>query len=380
MPKTKLFDPIMLGQMEIPNRIVVSPMCQYSAVDGVPSDWHLVNIGQYAVSGAGLIFVEATGVEAIGRITPGCTGIWDDACEAGWRRVIEFNANWGTGAKMGMQLGHAGRKASVNAPWGGSGPLSAEDGAWQTEAPSAIPHAPHWHVPLAFGDNAIERLKTAFREATIRSDRAGFDVLEIHAAHGYLLHQWLSPIANQRDDQYGGSLENRMRLPLELYDLCREVWPAEKPLGVRVSATDYAPHSSWAIEETIAFAEALKARGCDFIDVSSGGIWPDQEIASAPGYQTGFSHAVKSATGITTMTVGRITDPQQAETILQTGQADMIALARGMIYDPRWAWHAAVALGDDRAAFPNQYARSHPSLTHAPARSSPQHNADRPAP
>lgn len=371
MPRTKLFDPLKLRGVELPNRIVVSPMCQYSAVDGVASDWHLVNIGQWATSGPGLIFVEATAVEAIGRITPGCTGIWDDTTEAAWQPVVDFVRNWGSGGKLAMQLGHAGRKASVNPPWGGSGPLSAEQGAWQTEGPSAIPHDPSWHMPVAMGDNAIARLKAAFVEATERTARLDFDVLELHAAHGYLLHQWLSPLGNQRDDQYGGSLENRMRLPLEIFDLCREVWPEDKPMGVRISATDYAEHSSWAIEEAIAFTEALQAHGCDFIDVSSGGSWPEQQIASAPGYQTGFAGAIRAATGMTTMTVGRITEALQAETILQTGQADLVALARGMIYDPRWAWHAAVALGDDRAAFPQQYARAHPSLHHAPARSSP---------
>lgn len=381
MPKTALFDPISMRGVDFDNRIVVSPMCQYSADDGMPSDWHVVNVGQYAVSGVGLIFVEKTAVEPIGRITPGCTGIWNDAQAESWARVIAFARNWGSGAKMGMQLGHAGRKASVHAPWGGSGPLGADEGAWQTEGPSAIPHAPTWHVPLAMGNNAIERLKTAYRESTQRTHDAGFDVLELHAAHGYLLHQWLSPIANQRDDRYGGSLENRMRLPLELFDICRAAWPEDKPMGVRISATDYAPHSLWNIEEAVVFAKELEARGCDFIDVSSGGVWPDQEIASLPGYQTGFAARIKAETAkMTVMTVGRIAEPMQAETILQTGQADMVALARGMIYDPRWAWHAAASLGDDRVSYPKQYARSNPKLTHAPARSSPQHDKDRPAP
>ena len=375
--KTRLFDPIRMRDVEIPNRIVVSPMCQYSAHNGVGDDWHLVNLGQYALSGVGLAFVEATAVEPVGRITHGCLGLWDDETEAAIAPIVAFFRNHGT-ARIGMQLGHAGRKASVNEPWGGSGPLGPDQNPWQTVAPSAIPHASHWHTPTALGDNALADLTAAFVQATERSARLDFDVLELHAAHGYLVHQFLSPLCNQRDDKYGGSLENRMRYPLELFDAVRAAWPDNKPLGVRVSATDYVERSSWHLDETIAFAEALKERGCDFIDVSSGGIAPEQEIVSAPGYQTGMAAEIKRATGLTTLAVGRITSPEQAESILVTGQADMVLLARGITYDPRWAWHAAVTLGDERVQYPHQYARSHPSLHWVPARSSPQHNPDKP--
>ncbi len=371
MPKTRLFDPIKLRDLEIPNRITVAPMCQYTAKDGLAGNWHLVHLGQYAIGGPGLVFVEATGVEPEGRITPGCTGLWSDAHEEAFKPIIEFYRSYGA-SQIGMQLAHAGRKASTNVPWNGGTPLKPEDGAWQTVGPSALPYADGWHTPEAFGDNSLKRVRDAFVSAAERCARLDFDLIEIHSAHGYLLHQFLSPISNQRDDQYGGSLENRMRFPLEVFDAVREVWPSGKPLGVRFSATDWVEESDWNLDAAVEYTKALHARGCDFVDVSSGGNSPLQNIKVGPGYQTGFAAEIKrQVPDMTVMAVGKITEPHQAETILSSGQADMVALARGITYDSRWAWHAAEALGDNRAAFPAQYARSHPSMQGLPIPGNP---------
>ena len=370
MPKTRLFDPITLRGVEIPNRITVAPMCQYTAQDGIAGNWHLVHLGQFAISGVGLTFVEATGVEPEGRISPGCVGLWSEAHAEALRPIIEFFRAYGSG-KIGMQLAHAGRKASVDYPWAGGAPLTDER-AWQTWGPSAEPYADGWHTPAELGDNSMKRIRDAFVEATERCVRVGFDVIEVHSAHGYLLHQFLSPISNKRSDQYGGSLENRMRFPLEIFEAVRAVWPDDKPLGVRFSATDWVAGSDWDLSEAIAYTKELAARGCDFVDVSSGGNSPDQDIKVGPGYQTGFAAEIKrQVPGMTVMAVGKITDPFQAEHILQTGQADIVAMARGITYDSRWAWHAAAALGDERAAFPPQYARSHPSLQGLPIPGNP---------
>ncbi|MEM1160362.1 MAG: NADH:flavin oxidoreductase/NADH oxidase [Pseudomonadota bacterium] len=370
MPKTRLFEPIKLRDLEIPNRITVAPMCQYTARDGLAGNWHLVHLGQFAIGGPGLVFVEATGVEAEGRITPGCTGLWSDDHEAAFRPIIEFFRDYGA-AKIGMQLAHAGRKASVDVPWVGGAPLT-DDRAWQTVGPSALPYADNWHTPEAFGDNALKRVRDAFVAAAERCVRLDFDVVELHSAHGYLLHQFLSPISNQRDDKYGGSLENRMRFPLEIFDAVREVWPVGKPLGVRFSATDWVDDSSWGIEEAIEYTRVLHERGCDFVDVSSGGNSPLQDIKVGPGYQSGFAAAIKrEVPDMTVMAVGKITDPHQAEHILHSGQADMVALARGITFNPHWAWDAAFKLGDERAAFPPQYARSHPSMQGLPIPGNP---------
>ncbi|MCL5776948.1 NADH:flavin oxidoreductase/NADH oxidase [Limibaculum sp. FT325] len=363
-----LFSPITLGALELPNRMVVAPMCQYSAEAGTMTDWHLMHLGQFAVSGAGLVIVEATGVEPEGRITPGCTGLWSDENEAAMARVVRFFRDYGA-ARIGIQLGHAGRKASANLPWKGGAALQDGEGAWQTIAPSAIAVAPGWPVPEAMTGETLARVRAAFVQAARRAERAGFDLIELHAAHGYLLHTFLSPLTNLREDGYGGSLPNRLRFPLEVFDAVREVWPAGKPLGVRFSATDWI-EGGWDLESSVAFAEALKARGCDFVDVSSGGLSPAQKITASFGYQTGFAAEVRRATGLPTIAVGRITDPVQAETILATGQADMVALARGALYDPRWAWHAAERLGD-QAAFPAQYLRAHPTLQGIPVPGNP---------
>ena len=363
-----LFSPIKLRELELANRIVVAPMCQYSAHNGSATDWHLMHLGQFSVSGAALVFVEASGVEPEGRISPGCVGLYSDENEAALARVVKFYRDYGS-AKIGIQLAHAGRKASVKVPWQGGASLQAHEGAWQTVAPSALAYGPGWHTPEALGDNSLARVKQAFVQAAERASRLDFDAIELHCAHGYLLHQFLSPISNQRDDQYGGSLENRMRFPLEVFDAVRAVWPEDRPIGMRLSATDWIP-GGWDLEGSIALTQALKQRGCDFVDVSSGGLAPAQAINSAPGYQAAFAADIRESTGLPTMAVGRITEPHQAETILQTGQADMIAMARGMLYNPRWAWHAAGQLGAD-AMFPAQYARSHPSMQGEPIPGNP---------
>jgi NADPH2 dehydrogenase len=363
-----LFSPITLRGLTLPNRIVVSPMCQYSAREGTVGDWHLMHLGQFAVSGVGLVVVEATGVEPEGRITPGCVGLYSDENEAALERIVAFCRDYGN-ASIGIQLAHAGRKASADVPWRGGRPLDPADGAWQTVAPSALPYGPGWHEPAALDHGGLARVKAAFVQSTQRAARIGFDLIEVHAAHGYLLHEFLSPLSNRRGDEYGGSLENRMRFPLEAFDAVRAAWPEDRPLGVRVSAIDWID-GGWDLEGTVAFAAALKERGCDFIDVSSGGLSPTQAIEAGPGYQTGFAAEVRRRAGLTTVAVGQITSPRQAETILRSGEADLIALARGMLFDPRWPWHAALELGA-QAAYPPQYARTHPSLLGEPIPGNP---------
>ncbi|MBL4766140.1 MAG: NADH:flavin oxidoreductase/NADH oxidase [Rhodobacteraceae bacterium] len=366
---SKLFSPFKMGNLELSNRIVVAPMCQYSAHEGTLTDWHLMHLGQYAVSGAGLVIVEASGVEAEGRISPGCPGLYSDENEAGMARIVKFFRDYGS-AKIGIQLAHAGRKASVDFPWNGGKPLSEDNGGWKTCAPSTDAFGPGWPESDAFDAQGLERIKQAFVQATERAVRVGFDMIEIHAAHGYLMHQFLSPISNKRSDEYGGSLENRMRFPLEIFEAVRKVAPAEMPVGIRVSATDWVENEGWTLEQTIEFAKQLEARGCAYIDVSSGGSSPAQDIDVGPAYQTGFAAEIKRQSGLATMAVGLITDAIQAESIIRTGQADMIALGRGMLYDPRWPWHAAATLKAE-AAFPPQYQRCHPSLQGEPVPGNP---------
>ncbi len=357
-----LFSPIRLRDLTIPNRITVSPMCQYSATDGVAQDWHLVHLGQYAVSGSGLVFTEATGVEPDGRITLGCTGLYDDASEAAFARILAFMKSVGNMA-VGIQLGHAGRKASTVAPWNGGGMIEG-NGAWRPQAPSPVPYLPGWPAPAPMDLADLRRVKDAFVDATIRADRAGFDVIELHAAHGYLLHQFLSPLTNRRSDAYGGDLAARMRYPLEIFAAVRDAFADEKPVMVRLSACDWI-EGGWDIEQSIAFCRELKRLGCDMIDVSSGGLDQSQDIATGPGYQTGFAARIRAEAGIATMTVGQITGAIQAETILRSGQADMVALARGMLWDPRWTWHAAAEL-DEEISLPAPYARCNPKLRAKP--------------
>ncbi len=357
-----LFSPITLRGLTIPNRITVAPMCQYSAKDGVPQDWHMVHLGQYALSGSGLIFTEATGVEPDGRITLGCTGLYDDKTENAFARIVSFMKSVGD-MSIGIQLGHAGRKGSTIEPWLGGGMIEGE-GAWHPQAPSAVPYLPGWPPPDPMDDADMDRIKQAFIDATHRADRAGFDVVQVHVAHGYLLHQFLSPITNTRVDAYGGNLEARMRYPLEVFKAVREAFPDKKPVMVRLSASDWI-EGGWDIEQSIEFCHALKEMGCDMVDVSSGGVDQSQQITAGPGYQVDFSARIRAEAGMPTMSVGQITDPIQAETILRTGQADMVALARGMLWDPRWTWKAAVAL-DEEIALPAPYARCNPKLRATP--------------
>ncbi len=354
----QLFTPITLRGVELANRIVVAPMCQYQAVDGAARDWHLMNLGQYAMGAGGLVFTEATHVAPEARISPRCLGLWSDETEAALARVVDFCRTHGVTA-LGIQLAHAGRKASTHPPQAGRGPLAAEDGAWTTLGPSALPFDEGWHVPEALSRDAIARIKQQFVEAAERSARIGFDVVELHAAHGYLLSEFLSPLSNRRDDEYGGARNNRMLLLLEIFEAVRAVWPAGKALGVRISASEWV-EGGWDIEDSVALAHELKALKCDFLDVSSGGNNPGQKIPLAPGYQVPFAERIKAETGITTMAVGMITEPEQAEAIVATGKADMVALARGMMFNPRWAWHAAEALGAE-TPYAEGYARCHPA-------------------
>ncbi len=363
-----LFTPFNLRGLEMPNRIVVAPMCQYSAKDGTVGDWHIMHLGQFAVGGNGLLFVEATGTEPEGRITPGCVGLWSDENEVALQRVLDFCNAYGN-TPVGIQLAHAGRKASADLPWNGGTALKPDNGAWQTVGPSAEPYADGWHTPEAMTDEILDRVKTSFVEAAKRSVRMGFKVIEIHMAHGYLLHQFLSPISNRRNDSYGGTAEGRMRYPLEIFEAVRAVLPDDLPLGARISATDWV-EGGWDIEGSVAFAHELKKLGCDFIDVSSGGNSPQQQIPVGPGYQTPFAERIRRDADIATMAVGKITDAIQAEHIIRSGQADMVALARGMLYDPRWAWHAAETLRG-KAAFPPQYQRCHPALAGEPVPGNP---------
>lgn len=355
---SKLFSPITMRDVTFDNRVVVSPMCQYISEDGLMNDWHLMHLGQFALGGSGLVFTEATHVSGIGRITPKCAGIWNDAQEASIKRVVDFCKEHGL-AKMGIQLAHAGRKASTATPNDGGQPVLPEDGGWQTIAPSGVPFDPSWPAPRAMSEEDMETVKQEFVEATRRSDRIGFDVVEVHGGHGYLLNQFFSPLANRRNDQYGGPVENRIRFPLEVFKAMREVWPSSKPMGVRISASDWVDGGN-TVEDTIVYAKALQDLGCDFIDVTSGGVDSRQKITVGKSYQVPFAAAVKKAIDIPVMAVGMITDPQQAEDIVANGEADFTMLARGMMYNPHWAFTAALALGED-IPYPPQYKRARPS-------------------
>lgn len=354
---SQLFSPIKLGSTELSNRIVVAPMCQYSAVDGNASDWHIMHLGSMAMSGAGLVILEATAVEPEGRITPGCLGLWSDDNEAALARVL-LAVRQVSGAKLFVQLAHAGRKAASARPWEGGQQLPEAATTWPTYAPSAVAHNETEIAPVALDTAGLARVKQAFIDAAKRAERLGLDGIELHAAHGYLLHQFLSPLANQRTDQYGGSLENRMRFVLDVFEAVRGAVKPDMTVGVRLSACDWVD-GGWTVQESIELTKALKTLGCDFIDVSSGGVSSAQQIKLEPGYQVPLARAIKTAVGLPTMAVGLITDAQQAEDILQAGDADLIALARGMLYDPRWGWHAAATLGATVNA-PPQYWRCQP--------------------
>jgi 2,4-dienoyl-CoA reductase-like NADH-dependent reductase (Old Yellow Enzyme family) len=357
-----LFEPVSLRNLTLANRIVVEPMTQFSAHDGMPGDWHLMHLGQFAVSGAGLVFTESTYVAPEARNTPMCLSLYSDEQEHALARIKRFFDAYGT-ARFGVQLCHAGRRASAREPWLGGGPRLPVDGGYETCAPSPVPVSTHWPLPKEIDSGEMERIRNAFVAAARRALRAGADIIELHCAHGYLLHQFLSPLSNLRTDRYGGPLENRLRFPLEVFEALRAEWPQDKPLGVRVSATDWVD-GGWDLSQTVQFARALESLGCDFIDVSSGGLAAEQRIAVGPGYQTPFAQAVKAAVGMKVIAVGLITDAQQAEDILREGRADLIGLARAMLNDPRWPWHAARALGVD-LPYPRQYERAHPSRAHS---------------
>jgi len=358
MSGPQLFRPITVGGLTLDNRIVIAPMCQYSAQNGCMNDWHQIHLGQLALSGAALLTIEATAVVPEGRITYGDVGLWNDATEAAMARVLESVRRW-SGMPIAIQLAHAGRKASTNLPWKGGAQLAPDHAnGWQTEAPSAASFAPGEAPPTALDRDGLARIRDAFAEAARRSARLGIDAVQLHGAHGYLLHEFLSPLSNQRDDEYGGSLENRMRFPLEVFDAVRAAFANDRGVSMRVSGTDWVD-GGWDVESTIAFAQALEARGCAAIHVSSGGLDPRQDIPVGPSYQVPLARAVKQACGMPVVAVGLITDPEQAEAIVGTGDADMIALARTILYDPRWPWHAAAQLGGQVKA-PPQYLRSQP--------------------
>jgi len=356
--RTGLFDPLCLRELTLPNRIVVSPMCQYSAVDGCATDWHFVHWGQLLMSGAGLFTIEATAVTGDGRITPGCLGLYDDACEAALTRTLARARRQCPPIAVGMQLAHAGRKGSSRVPWEGGQLIPLDAGGWMPVAPSALPHAPHEAPPAALDARGLAAIRDAFVASARRADRAGIDALELHMAHGYLLHEFLSPIANARTDAYGGSFDRRIAFPLEVFDAVRGAWPVARPLGVRLSCTDWVD-GGFTLDESIEFARRLVARGCDWIDASSGGVSPAQKIPLGPGYQVPLSRAIRHATGARTMAVGLITTPAQAQDIVASGDAGLVAMARGFLWDPRWVWHAAAVLGAPVVP-PPQYLRSAP--------------------
>ncbi|MBV8849259.1 MAG: NADH:flavin oxidoreductase/NADH oxidase [Methylobacteriaceae bacterium] len=353
-----LFTPLKLGSLELANRIVIAPMCQYSANEGSAGDWHMIHLGHLVLAGAGMMILEATAVSARGRISPGDLGLYSDENEAALARVLKAIRTYSP-IKVAIQLAHAGRKGSSRAPWdGGTQIRPDEPGGWKSEAPSAVPHAADEAPPEALDHAGLARVREAFATAAKRAARLGFDGIEVHGAHGYLLHQFLSPIANKRTDEYGGSLENRMRFPIEVFDAVRAAFPAEKPVWMRISATDWVPNG-WDIEGTVALSKALKQRGCAAIHVTTGGVSPQQAIKIAPGYQVPYARRVKSEVGLPTIAVGLITEAEQAEAIIANGEADAVSLARAMLYDPRWPWHAAAKLGAKVAA-PKQYWRSQP--------------------
>ncbi len=326
---------------------------------GDANDWHLMHLGQFAVGAAGLLMTEATHVSPVGRITHRCLGLYSDSNEKTIKRVVDFCRRHGV-AKLGIQLAHAGRKGSVHTPGDGGKPLAEGENPWITLAPSAIPFGPAWHTPKAMTSTELVEVKQQFVDAAMRAQRIGFDLAELHIGHGYLLHEFLSPLSNHRSDQYGGSTANRIRFPLEVFEAVRAVWPSDKPCGVRVSATDWV-EGGWTPDETVVFASELKVRGCDFLDVTSGQLDPRQQIPFAPGFNVRFAERVKRETGMPVMAVGMITSARQAEEIVAGGRADMVAIARGMMDNPRWAWHAARELGATTAYSAN-YQRCHPTV------------------
>lgn len=338
-----LFSALRLRNLELRNRIVISPMCQYAAQDGAATDWHTVHIGNLCLSGAALVFVEATAVAAQGRITKNCLGLYDDTCEVALRRVLAA-ARAVADVPIGIQLSHAGRKASSHRPWEGGSPLLPDEGSWPRLAPSTVPAKDGDPAPQAMGLAEMDAVIAHYADAATRAKRIGFACIELQMAHGYLMHQFLSPLSNTRSDEFGGPLACRMRYPLAVFQAVRDAVGPDFPVGVRVSATDWLDHG-WDLAQTTVFARALEAAGCDFIDVSSGGLSPQQRIVARPGYQVAFAAHLKATLGIPVIAVGLITEAHQAEGIVAQGQADLVAIARSALYDPRWPWHAAAVLG-----------------------------------
>lgn len=374
MSTASLFSNLDLGNLTLDNRVIVAPMCQYSAVDGLMQAWHQTHLGSLALSGAGLLIIEATAVEPEGRITPGCVGLYNDATEQAMREVVEHLRALSP-MPLAIQIGHAGRKASSDVPWRRGQALGPDQGGWQTSAPSTKPHREGEPEPVELDKAGMNRILESFRQATQRSCALGFDVIEIHMAHGYLLHQFLSPVANHRSDEYGGSLENRLRFPLEVLATVKdEITKSAQAcaLGVRISATDWLENvpeveSSWTLEQSVEFSRHLEAAGCEFIDVSSAGVSSAQQIDLKPGYQVPFAEAIKQAVQIPVTAVGLITDAHHAQEIVSTGKADAVMLARGFLADPRWPWNAAATLGAKVDA-PPQYWRCLPTDQNNPFR------------
>ena len=356
---SNLFSPIRLGPVELPNRIVVSPMCQYSADDGSATDWHMAHLGMLANCGAGLVIVEATHVERHGRITHGCMGLYTDHNESSLRRVIEHCRRAGT-AKWGIQIAHAGRKASAQRPWEGGAPLKSGEDPWETLGPSPLPFGANWHVPRVATLEDVARVRDAFVNSAKRAVRIGFEAIELHYAHGYLAHSFLSPVSNHRTDQFGGSLENRMRFGREIARAVRAAVPKSVALGARITGNDWRDDGI-STDDAVAYSKALKTDGLDYIDVSSGGIAADTRNPTGPGYNVPIAERIRKEAGITTRVVGLITAAAQAESIVAEGKADMVALGRGMLDDPRWGWHAGAELGAE-VARPPQYLRAGPKL------------------
>lgn len=351
---SKLFTPLTIHSVTFRNRIFVSPMCQYSSRDGVATDWHMVHLGSRAVGGAGLVMVEATAVSPEGRISPDDSGIWNDDHVAAFKPITRFISE--NGAVPGIQLAHAGRKASCDLPWRGGGPLGPDARGWQPLAPSAEPFAPGHPLPRELSLADLDMVEGQFRAAARRAQAAGFQAVEIHMAHGYLLHEFLSPLSNLRNDNYGGSLENRLRFPLRVARAVREEWPRELPLFVRLSCVDWADNG-WSLDQSVHLCQLLREVGVDLIDCSSGFVVPNEPVPFAPGFQVPFAAAIREQAAVATGAVGVITDPAQAEQILATGQADAVLLAREMLRDPYWPLHAARELGVE-TAWPDQYLRA----------------------
>jgi len=354
----KLFSPITLRGLTLDNRIVLSPMCQYASQDGHASDWHIAHLGQYALANLGLAITEATAVEPKGRISPHCLGLYSDAHQEALARILKFYRDYGT-TKFGIQLAHAGRKSSVLPSFMIRKAVPVEEGGWIPMSPSPYEDDVHTR-PTVMNLEDIERAKIAWRDAARRAAEIGVDMIELHFAHGYLVNQFLSPLINTRNDHYGGSQENRMRLALEIFDLCRGAFPQERPIGVRISATDWV-EGGWSVDDSVVLAVELKARGCDYICTSSGGVSLQQKIPTGPLYQMPLAKAVRRGSGIATMAVGQITEPGQAEAVLADGRADMVAIGRRLMFDPRWAWKAASELGVF-LKYPARYRNANPRI------------------